>query len=152
MKELHTEIDINAPAARVWQILMDPSRYAEWNPFIHQLTGKIAEGEKIQVKLGESLDKSMTFNPIVLQVTPNRTFRWLGKLGFGGLFDGEHIFEIQELAPDRVHFIQREKFNGILIPFFNLDSTKQSFDAMNRALKQRAESATTVGAVAEQSK
>jgi hypothetical protein len=139
MKELRTEIEINAPAERVWQILTDPARFPEWNPFIHKLKGTIATGEHIEVLLGESPDKTMTFKPTVLEVTPNRTFRWLGNLFIGGLFDGEHIFEIEPLAPDRVRFIQREKFKGILVPVFNFDGTKRGFEAMNRALKARAE-------------
>jgi hypothetical protein len=33
-----------------------------------------------------------------------------------GLFDGEHIFEIEELDRDRVLCIQREVFKGLLVP------------------------------------
>jgi hypothetical protein len=140
MKELRTEIEINAPSERVWQILTDPAKFPEWNPFIHQLNGQIKQGAHIEVKLGDSPDKTMTFKPTILEVTPNHTLRWLGKLFIGGLFDGEHIFEIEPLGPDRVRFIQREKFNGILVPVFNFDSTKRGFERMNQALKARAES------------
>ncbi len=33
----------------------------------------------------------MTFKPKVLAATPGQELRWLGKLGFGGLIDGEHF-------------------------------------------------------------
>ena len=137
MKELRTEIEINAPPERVWNILTDTDKFSEWNPFIRSVKGKLAQGESIEVVLGE--EKTMTFRPTILELTPNRTFRWLGKMFVGGLFDGEHIFEIEPLDTNRVRFVQREKFNGILIPVFNFDSTQRGFDAMNLALKQRAE-------------
>ena len=139
MSELRTEIEINAPPERVWQILTDTEKFLEWNPFIHRLKGNLIVGETIEVFLGESPNKGMTFRPKVLEVTPNRTFRWLGKLFFGGIFDGEHIFEIELLDDKRVRFVQREKFGGIAVRFFNFDSTRRGFEAMNRALKARAE-------------
>lgn len=140
MKELRTEIEINATPQRVWNILTDTSKFHEWNPFIHRLTGKLSQWEKLEVLLGESPTKSMTFRPTVLEATPPRTFRWLGTLLFKGLFDGEHIFEIEPLGPNRVRFIQREQFNGILVPLYNFDSTRRGFEKMNQALKKRAES------------
>lgn len=142
MKELRTEIEINASPERVWQILTDTEKFPQWNPFIHSLNGNLVKGGTIEVFLGESGTKGMTFRPTVLKVTPNRTLRWLGRLFIGGIFDGEHIFEIEPLDENRVRFIQREEFNGILVPFFNFDSTQRGFEAMNRALKERAEIAS----------
>lgn len=139
MKELRTEIEINATPERVWNILTDTDKFPQWNPFIHRFKGKISEGETLEVFLGDSPTKGMTFRPTVLEVAPNRTFRWLGRLFISGLFDGEHIFEIEPLGPARVRFIQREQFNGILVPLFNFDSTRNGFERMNQALKARAE-------------
>ncbi len=107
--------------------------------FIHRLKGNLVVGETLEVFLGEPPNKGMTFRPKVLEATPNRTFRWLGHLFINGIFDGEHIFEIEPLGENRVRFIHREKFGGILVPVFNFDSTRRGFEAMNRALKERAE-------------
>jgi hypothetical protein len=139
MKELRTEIEINAPAERVWNILTDTEKFPKWNPFVHRLKGSLVQGETLEVFLGESEKKGMTFRPKVLEVAQNRTLRWIGILLIPGLFDGEHIFEIESLGTNRVRFIQREKFNGILVRFFNFESTQRGFEAMNRALKVRAE-------------
>jgi hypothetical protein len=49
------------------------------------------------------------------------------------------------LEEDRVRFVQREAFRGLLVPLFarSLDnSTLRGFEEMNRALKERAEAAT----------
>ncbi len=139
MSELRTEIEINASPERVWQILTDTEKFPQWNPFIHRLKGNLVVGETLDVFLGESETKGMTFRPTVLEETPNRAFRWIGRLFIKGIFDGEYIFEIEPLGENRVRFIQREKFNGILIRVFNFDSTRRGFEAMNRALKERAE-------------
>src|SRR5215210_9363232 len=39
MKELHSEIEINAPAQRVWEVLTDFASYPQWNPFIRRASG-----------------------------------------------------------------------------------------------------------------
>jgi hypothetical protein len=83
----------------------------------------------------------MTFQPTVLKAEVNRELRWLGHLIFPGLFDGEHSFVIEPLDTNRVRFIQREVFRGLLVLLVagTLDKTRQGFEAMNRALKIKAE-------------
>jgi hypothetical protein len=79
---------------------------------------------------------------VVLTVEPERELRWLGHLLVPGLFDGEHIFTIEPSGPDKIRFVQREIFTGLLVPLFarGLDTdTRRGFDEMNRALKERAE-------------
>ena len=145
MKELKTEIEINAPADRVWAILTDLGRFAEWNPFIPEAEGEVKEGARLRVRIAPPGGKAMTFTPTVTLVEPEQAFRWLGRLFLPGLFDGEHIYEITPLADDRVRFVQREEFRGVLVPLFwkNLDTqTRQGFEEMNAALKQRAEAET----------
>jgi hypothetical protein len=68
--------------------------------------------------------------------------RWLGRLIMPGPFDGEHILAIEPLETNRVRFVQREIFTGLLVPLFahRLDTdTRRGFEEMNRALKARAE-------------
>jgi hypothetical protein len=130
MKELRTEIEINAPPERVWQLLTDFANYPQWNPFIRRASGEIRKGAQLQVHLRPSGAKGMTFRPKVLKAEPNRELRWLGHFLIPGLFDGEHIFTIEPLEARRVRFVQREIFTGI---------TRRGFEEMNLALKLRAE-------------
>jgi hypothetical protein len=86
----------------------------------------------------------MTFRPTVLKAEPNRELRWIGHLLIPGLFDGEHIFTIEPLGANRVRFVQREIFSGLLVPLFakGLDTdTQRGFGEMNQALKAQAEQA-----------
>ena len=142
MKELRSQIEIEAPAARVWQVLTDFAAYPEWNPFIRRVNGRPEVDEQLVVRMRPSGTKGMTFRPTVLKAEPNRQLRWLGHLLMPGLFDGEHVFEIEELDQDRVLFTQREIFRGLLVPLLarSLDrDTQRGFEEMNRALRERAE-------------
>jgi hypothetical protein len=144
MKQLHTEIEIDAPAKRVWELLTDFASYPQWNPFIRYISGHPAPGERLQARLEPPGGRAMTFKPKVLTAEPNRELRWLGRLLVPGLFDGEHSFTIEPLEENRVRFIQREAFKGLLVPLFGRSletNTQRGFEEMNHALKGRAEAA-----------
>ena len=141
-RELHSEIEIESTPERVWEVLTGFASYAEWNPFIRLIMGKLEAGEKLEVHFASGGTKEIVFRPKVLEVEGGRGFRWLGHLILPWIFDGEHIFEIAPLEGGGVRFIQREKFNGLFVPLFwkELDSnTRSSFNEMNRALKRRVE-------------
>jgi len=142
VKELRSQIEIEASAERVWQVLTDFAAYPEWNPFIRRVDGRPEVEEQLVVRMRPSGTRGMTFRPTVMKVEANRQLRWLGHLLVPGLFDGEHIFEIEVLGRDRTRFIQREIFKGLLVPLLarSLDkSTQRGFEEMNRALRERAE-------------
>ena len=142
MKELRSEIEIQASAERVWQLLTDFASFPQWNPFIRKASGSIQVGERLEVNIQPSGASGMTFRPTVLTAEPNRELRWLGHLLIPGLFDGEHIFTIEPLGESRVRFTQRELFTGLLVPLLarGLDTdTRRGFEEMNQALKARAE-------------
>jgi len=144
MKELRSEIEIQASAERVWQLLTDFASFPRWNPFIRRASGNVQVGEQLEVNIQPSGASGMIFRPTVLKAEPNRELRWLGHFLVSGLFDGEHIFTIEPLGTNRTRFIQREIFTGLLVPIFarGLDTdTRRGFEEMNQALKIRAEQA-----------
>lgn len=142
MKELRSEIEIQASAERVWQLLTDFASFPQWNPFIRRASGIVRPGERLEVYIQPPGARGMTFRPTVLIAEPNRELRWLGHLLIPGLFDGEHIFTIEPLGTQRVRFVQREIFTGWLLPFFARKlgtDTRRGFEEMNQALKARVE-------------
>lgn len=148
MKELRSQIEIEAPADRVWQVLTDFATYPEWTPFIRRVNGQPEVEEQLVVHMQPSGTRGLTFRPTVIKVEPNRQLRWLGHPLLPGIFDGEHIFEIEKVDRDRVLFIQREVFKGLLVPLLarSLDrDTQRGFEEMNRALRERAETTDQVG-------
>jgi len=141
-RELRTEILIGAPPERVWEVLTDFEGMSEWNPFITEISGELKKGEKIRVHLKPPEGRGMTFKPRLVKVEHGRELRWLGHLGVPGLFDGEHIFEIDGLPYGHTRFVQREEFKGVLSGLILRsigDDTLNGFAQMNEALKERAE-------------
>lgn len=142
MRELDTEIEINASAERVWRLLTDFAAYPQWNPFLRSVEGKPEPNSKLKIFMQPSGGRGMSFSPTVLKAEPQRELRWLGSLLIRGLFDGEHILTVEPLAENLVKFRQREKFSGLLVPLFwrSLDTdTRRGFNEMNAALKEHSE-------------
>lgn len=138
-KEITTSIVIHASVEQVWSALTDFANYPNWNSFITSISGHVKEGSRINVRIQPPQSKPMTFKPVVLSYLAHKELRWKGKLLVGGLFDGEHIFELSENTAGTTLFIQRELFSGILVGMMNLENTRKGFEAMNRQLKALVE-------------
>lgn len=140
--EIKTQIIINATPNKVWTVLTDFKDYPNWNPFIKSITGEPKVGQQITVSIVSTEGKAMTFKPEVVVFNPNREFRWIGKLLFKGLFDGEHKFELIDNGNGTTIFNHSEKFKGIVVLLFKKqlkDNTKKGFELMNESLKKRVE-------------
>ncbi|MEP0825736.1 MAG: SRPBCC domain-containing protein [Nitrososphaera sp.] len=142
MKELRTEIEIDASPETVWAIIADFDKYKEWNPFINNIIGQAKEGSKIEIHILTPAGKKRRYEPTVTRVERGRELRWVGK---SWLLNGEHIFSIEQpQAGRRSKFVHREVFDGLLAGLFgnSIDSDiKKGFEEMNKALKERAEHA-----------
>lgn len=139
MKEIRTEIEIDAPAARVWDILTDFSQYPAWNPLVPEASGDLRVGERLNIVVVSG--RTMRFRPVVVAFDPPRALRWRGVMAHSLLFAGEHWFSIEPRSPDRVRLLHGEVFTGLLVPLLasTLDrDARPSFERMNRALKERA--------------
>ena len=141
--ELHTEIEIAAPTDVVWSVIADLAAYPSWNPFLVRVDGTLAQGQRLEVTIAPPGGRPMTLRPTLVALEPGRGFAWLGRLaGVPKLFDGEHHLEIEPIDGGRVRFRHWERFGGILVPFLRKmleTSTRAGFEAMNVALRERAE-------------
>lgn len=79
----------------------------------------------------------MKFKPKVIKFQPERELRWLRILWIPKLFDGEHYLIVNKINDNKVLFIQKERFYGILVLILSnlLKDTKFGFELMNNALK-----------------
>jgi hypothetical protein len=141
-KCVYTDIIIKASVEKVWTEFTNFETYSTWNPFIKKLNGPIVVGQKIEALICPPDQKPMTFKPRVLVYEKEREFRWVGKLFIGRLFDGEHVFQLIDNGDGTTTFRQYEYFRGLLVPFLKKmlnTNTKQGFESMNVALKERCE-------------
>lgn len=143
MKELYTEVWIDASAERVFQILTEVARYHEWNPLIVSARGKVAAGENLDIRIRPPGKSDQPYVVKVLSVIPGREFVWLGHMKMKGILDGMHFFELFPQGPNRVRLVHREAFRGLLVPLvwgtFLDTRMREGFEALNRKLKELAE-------------
>jgi len=141
MKELYTEIQINASPTTVWNILTDFDNFSRWNPFIKEISGNIEVGSQIYVHIKPPHSNAMKFKPKLLKYETEKEIRWIGKFYLPKLVDGEHSLSIKKLDNENVLFVQKETFSGLLVPFISglLNDTRTGFKLMNNELKKEAE-------------
>ncbi len=141
-KLLYTSIVINATPAKVWEVLTNFNSYPDWNPFIRSINGTPAPGNNFQVTLQPPNSKPILMKPRVLVFEQQKELRWIGSLGIPYIFDGEHVFRLEENSDGTSTLHHFERFRGILIPFLSTlieKTTRDGFELMNAALKQRVE-------------
>jgi len=142
MKNLETEITINANSKEVWNVLMDHQEYPKWNPFIKHISGNTTKGANMKVTIQPEGKEPMNFTPIVLRNDKEKEFRWLGHLFVKGLFDGEHYFQLEDMGSNQTRFVHGENFSGLMAGVLMKmigENTKKGFHAMNVTLKERIE-------------
>lgn len=130
---------INAPPERVWEILTDAAGYAEWNPEIVGLEGRMALDERIvaRVRLGDGAVRRVPMRVTRFE-TPTR-MEWVGGLPLG-LFVGRRTFTVTPRA-GRSEFRLHLEMTGLLSPLISrsVGDRQPEVDSFSAALKKRAE-------------
>jgi hypothetical protein len=135
---IQTQVEINAPAKDVRAVLYGFADYPKWNPFIVKVDGKVAHGSQVFVTVKPVGKAEISGNTVVTLMTDDH-LAWTGSLAIPGLFSGSHDFIIEEIGPGKTVFHNNESMSGIIIPFYDFKPTEAGFEAMNQALKKRAE-------------
>lgn len=139
MLNITTEIEIDAPAHIVWNILDDLDSYGEWNQLVPKLSGRTTLGEKLKVLFAPG-GKAQKIAPIIHRLVALRALHWGSKIPL--LLFTDHGFIVTPLSDERCKFTNCEDFGGLfprllwkkIQPVFEPDYNK-----MNAALKHRAE-------------
>lgn len=144
MLEIKTKINIDCTPEKIWKILTEFEKYPEWNPMIKSIEGELRRRNRLKVRLEIKGMSKMTIKPRVATFHSGKSFSWLGHLLIIGLFDGHHIFELEQNQDGSTEFIHREQFSGIMVPLMKKSlETKvvKGFEEMNQALKKECENA-----------
>jgi hypothetical protein len=141
MQTLDAAIEIEAPAERVWDVLMDFASYPQWNPFITRAEGIPVEGARLKITIRAPGYRPVTFKPHVLRVVAGRELTWLGRTFLPGLFDGRHSLTVEPLDESRARFRTHEEVTGILLPVLGkvMRASQRGFGEFAAAVKARAE-------------
>ncbi|HEY6536236.1 MAG TPA: SRPBCC domain-containing protein [Candidatus Nitrosocosmicus sp.] len=142
LKEIRTEIIINASPEKTWEVLTNFNNFSQWNPFIRQIIGEPKVGTKLQINLLTSSGKTRSYNPTITKVEPLHELRWIGKFIIPGIFDGERIFIIEPIKSNQVRFVHIEIFKGLGVSLSGSrldEDVSKSFEKMNNAFKEKVE-------------
>ncbi len=141
--EVGIAIDIAAPPERVWALLTDAARIPAWNSTVDQVTGTIAEGERIEVKVPVAPER--VFKLRVSDVVAPRQMTWSD--GFAPMFRGVRTYDLAPADGGVTRFAMREVFSGLMLPLIagSLPDFGPVFEQYAADLKVAAE-ATPEGA------
>ncbi|MCA0158163.1 SRPBCC domain-containing protein [Tsukamurella sp. M9C] len=137
-RTVERSIEIAAPPAEVWRVLVDFAAYPQWNPFVIRAAAPdgLEVGRDLDVRISNGGSET-GFRPAVLAVEPDRELRWRGRVLLPGVLDGEHSFRLEATAQG-MRFTQGERFRGVLVPVAGSSiDVAGGFDAMNAALRDR---------------
>jgi hypothetical protein len=139
MKEYVSSVLVDASPEQVWSVLADGAAYAEWNPEIIGIDGRLALGKTIRarVRLGSGAVRVVTQRVVVF--SPPDRMEWVGGLPLG-LFVGRRIYTVTQRAAG-VEFDLRAQMSGPLAPLIlkSVGDRQAELDSFTRALKARVE-------------
>jgi len=136
-------VEIGAPAAFVWDVLVDYERYPEWNPYTVAATTDLEIGAPIDLTLPAFDGSGVPFHTreFIRVVDPPHHLRYDSGDEIVGVV-GVRDQWITELGPDRCTYFTTDTLSGEhadLAMEMTGDWMRAGFDAVAHALKVRAE-------------
>jgi len=140
---IRSEIEIAAPASRVWKILTDLERYPDWNPFTPRVDSTLELGAEVHLHTrlrGEQLAHRVE---TVTEHVPGERICWGMKMGARFVLAAERRQVLTPLEADRTRYVTDDTITGMLTPVVTAfwgEAIQRGFDGVAAALKKRAES------------
>ena len=136
-------VEIDAPAAFVWDVLVDYPSYPEWNPYTIAVETTLEIADRIDLTLPnpDGSDDPILNREYIRVVDPPHHLRYDTGEEYAGLL-GMRDQYVAELGPDRCAYYTTDTLSGELADLvmeLNGDWIQAGFDAVAHALKARAE-------------
>jgi len=134
-------IGVQAPADVIWETIYDLARWHEWNPTYPQAAGDVRIGSILTLTLALPGQPHQELKPRVLDWVPNEQLHWQLSM-MGGLIKTLRYIEITPLTEAACIVDNGEFFSGLMGPSLGRRmgrTVRRGFEAMNEALKTRAE-------------
>ena len=139
---LNSQLAIEAPAARVWQVIVDLPRYAEWNPFVVAARSTLVVGAPILMWVQIAPFMSQPQRERIVECVPEERLAW--GIGGGRLspLDSRRVHQLRAAGPHRTDYRSEFELSGPLVGVVRGLLGRRlawGFEASTAALKQRAE-------------
>jgi hypothetical protein len=138
MKHFTAQADIAAPAAHVWDTLLDLAAWPTWDPALERVEGSLDEGGRVTIHVTGS---SRPFRVRVVERRPGSVLVLRGGMPLG-LFSGTRRYRLEGVGPDRTAFTLEETYAGLLAPLItrSIPDLQPSFEAFTVGLRRAADS------------
>ncbi|MCG8668017.1 MAG: SRPBCC domain-containing protein [Pseudomonadales bacterium] len=144
MREVKTEIVIDAPREKVWQVLTDFDAYGNWNPVIKDVKATPQVNRSIRFKIN-LFGQKLPIAAKIQRCEENWYFGWGTdtSLPSNHIIGAHHFFELNPEGDNKTRLVHNEIFYGIVpkIVWPVLKKLKGSYEDMNQSLKTECESA-----------
>ncbi len=136
-------VQIDAPAAFVWEVLVDYPRYPEWNPYTIAAETTLELGDRIDLTLPQVDGSDSTFinREFIRIVDAPHHLRYDTGEEMQGI-KGQRDQYIAETGPDTCEYYTTDTLSGELADLVmetTGDWIKSGFDSVATSLKARAE-------------
>ncbi len=138
---IETELRIEAPPARVWDVVTDLSGYAGWNPWIVSVAGARAVGAELRLKSVHVPGGAPSEGLVILTALDFPEMRWEGGHPDREVLKGDHLFRCEADGAGCL-FRHSESFTGISAERLVADygaRIEANFRRFNAALKRVCE-------------
>lgn len=142
-------VEIDAPQALVWEILVDYARYPEWNPYTVRVDTRLEVGADVVLHLPhpDKPGETMTTTEVMRVLSPPHHLQYDTADNLPGIFAVRDQW-VEDLGGGRSSYRTTDVFSGEHAQIaYDLQGSwvKEGFDAVAHALKARAESLVRAG-------
>lgn len=142
MGTVRAEIEIDAPAERVFDILTDLDAYPQWNPFTPRVESTLRPGDPVHLYVrlrGERLSHRVEY---VSRNERPTSLCWGAAIGARFLLTAERCQTLTRIDERRTRYVNEDVLQGWLAPLAMRlygPAMQRGFEAVAIALKKRAE-------------
>jgi hypothetical protein len=132
-------VELDQPAAQVFEQVIDLARYSAWNPFVVKVEGaaKATLGAQLTFDVRWPGGGGSRPNLVVTRFDDaKREVAWAftGALASMNLVRAERVQRVVELSPTRCRYESEETFTGALVAFVPLSKVQAGIEAQARAM------------------
>lgn len=143
LMEIESEIEISAPANKVWQVITKIENWSDFNPAIGASNGvaKLGSVHSVIMRGENPGEVGPAYTPKIISFEDGKSYRWRAVMGAGIIFTNDKVFELQASETGTL-LKHKEVFNGMMLPLmkdFMQKGVPPILDEMNKAFKTEAE-------------
>jgi hypothetical protein len=135
-------VEIDAPLARVWEILVDFPNYGAWNCFCPSISCSGELGARVVMDVRFPGQKPIRQVEVLNVLEPPRRIAWGVLMGSRAILVANRYQTLEALGPGRTRYTTIDYMSGLLAPLVKLlyaEKVRAGFQLAADGLKEYAE-------------